>query len=276
MAVQMKAQQASAVKDGSILEHIGLLDGVFVPPTDANLPSWFSNWRDRLRIQKESLKNLFYSHIHSRIMSWWFIRPRPKLEIGKTPRIASELYKEMYTQFAKGDLSGMEQKLSPGLLGSLRARIAERAPNTSLRWMLHRFIGRPRCVAYRVGIMDPKAPKTEHLGVIQAVVRIRALQSLMRVQRKRVPNPQTGQMEIQEMVTDAVGNEVPRDLKRLGDMLMQTAKVKTEYLVIQRYIKRSKAGPWHVWGETSETTLEKIKRAEALRARHVAQPTSRA
>ena len=171
----------------------------------------------------------------------------------------------MYTAFAAGNVSALEGQVCPGLLGSLRARIAQRAPNTSLRWTVHKYLSRPRLVSYKAALMPglkkSASEKTEKNGFVQAVVRIHSLQSLQHVKRVNVRLAGGKQVETREVLIDAQGRELPEEEQQQQDngKVPRNAKESVEYFVIQKALRRSKEGPWMVWGSAEETTLDKIR-----------------
>lgn len=191
----------------------------------------------------------------------WFryfaVHPRPRLRIRTIPGVAVDLQKQMYTHFANGSLAAMEGRICEGLMGSLRARISKRAPNTSLRWTRHQLVSRPKLVSYKAAIMPgPKGEtKSEKNGVVQAVVRIHSLQSLQHV-RRTSSRDQNGKLTVREVVVDAQGREVAPVEE--GEV-PKDAKEGVEYLVVQKSLRRGKEGPWMVWGDAAETTLEQIR-----------------
>lgn len=258
MAVQMKEKQKSAQRDGSMLEHLGFLPDTFVSPTGKNLPSWFTSPKDRWKVQKLKLWNTFY-YLASHYMAWWMVTPRVKLERRKLPELSKKLYEEMYTHFAAGNLQAIEPILSAGMLGSLRSRIGQRTPNTGLQWTLHRYLSHPRVVSYRFQIL-PDGAKTEKNAFAQAVVQIRSLQSLCKTRRLRVINNETRRGYIKEAVFDEQGNMIQD--KDVEAHKRKIAKVTTEYLVVQRFVKLSRPGEWHVWGTVPETRMEDIRGKE--------------
>lgn len=65
---------------------------------------------------------------------------------------------------------------------------------------------------------------------------------------------------IMEVVVDSQGNIVPD--ASVADHRRQHAKETTEYLVVQRFVRHSRPGEWHIWGTAEETTLDKLKAEE--------------
>ena len=42
----------------------------------------------------------------------------------------------------------------------------------------------------------------------------------------------------------------------------KVAKESVEYFVVQKSLRKSKEGPWKLWGQTEEMTLDKLARQE--------------
>ncbi|KAF2170337.1 hypothetical protein M409DRAFT_51392 [Zasmidium cellare ATCC 36951] len=255
IAVQMKAQQKAAMRDGSLLEQYGLLPGTVVPPTGSKLPSWLKDPRDRFALEWHKIKRGVVQMMTALYFSKWAVRPRFSLERGKVAGVAKELYEDMYRHFATGDLAPIEHRLSPGFMGSLRARISQRAPNTSLLWSLEKYLGQPQLIWYSVAMMDPKRPREDQTGILQAVVKIRSRQRLQKLRRIMGKDRQ-----VREVLADAEGKEIHED--ELERERRRSTKDTTEYVVLQRIVKKSRPGPWLIWGTTEEMTLAKMKRVE--------------
>lgn len=194
---------------------------------------------------------------------FWMIRPRPRLYLRTIAPTARDLHKQMYEHFAAGNLAPIEHKICEGMLGSLRSRIAQRNPNTSLKWTLHKYIGRPsifNLASYRAAIFPGQKGEmpSERNGIVQAVVRIRSLQSLQHVKRSTYRD-ESGRLGVKEMRVDTQGHELgPVE----EGVVPANAKESVEYIVIQKMLKKGKEGPWMIWGTAEETTLEKIRRED--------------
>ena len=172
-----------------------------------------------------------------------YIRPRPKFPILGTTTIAKDLHAQMYTSFAAGDLTPIQSRICPGLLSSLRSRIAQRQPNTYLHWHLSSHLSRPKLVSYRA-IFFPGAKdesKHERNAQIQAVVRLHTKQSLQTVRRiqKRVGG---------KLVTEESATEAPQE------------KESVENVVVQIACRRGVWGKWTLWGFADEVDVGKIER----------------
>lgn len=188
--------------------------------------------------------------------SKWKTQPRFSLEKGKTPAIAKELYENMYRHFASGDLAPIEHRLSPGLAGSLRARISQRAPNTSMLWTLEIYLSQPKLVWFSTSMLDPKRPPEDQIGLLQAVVQIRSRQRLQKVQRKVVGKDR----QVREVLVNGEGKEIHED--DMEKERRRSTKDTMEYVVLHRIVKKSRPGPWLIWGTTEETSLAKVQKSE--------------
>ena len=200
--------------------------------------------------------------VSSALNAWWVTpRPRKELELRKMldiPSIAKDLHREMYTAFAAGHLEAVEKTICSGMLYSLRSRIAARAPGTSMRWTLHKHVSKPKLMSYKVARI-PTPKNAEKMGMnayLQAVVRIRSIQSIKHVRLDKVRDGTA--FVTKEVVVDAQGREVRQDWAS-EDEIPPNAKESTEFLVVQRMVVFGKPGPWKVWGTTEEMTVERMK-----------------
>ncbi|KAK5113155.1 hypothetical protein LTR85_010973 [Meristemomyces frigidus] len=260
LSVAVAQQQKTAIRAGQIPDDIGLLPDTFIMPRGKNKPSWFGIPGGRWRMEKKRIKVRAQELLSTMMYRFFMVRPRPRLHMRSIPGIAKDLQKQMYTHFASGNMAPMEGRICEGLLGSLRSRIGQRPPNTALRWTLHRYLSRPRLVSYRAAIMPGQKGETssEKNGAVQAIVRIQSLQSLQHV-RRTSSRDATGKLTVKEVIVDAQGREVapveegevPRD-----------AKESVEYLVVQKSLRRSREGPWMIWGTAEETTLDKVRKED--------------
>jgi protein MBA1 len=192
------------------------------------------------------------------------LKPWPKLQLRSLSDIAKELHKDMFANFATGELSSVDKKLCSGLLTSLRGRIAQRPPNTSYIWKLHRYVTPPRLMSYQATVFPEtmELPREERHGIVQAVVRIHSLQSLWPV--RRVPVRDGKKTVMKDVIVSPQGDELPVELVMESSFKMNQ-KETVEYLVIQRMYRRAQPGPWMVWGTTEETSLAKLEKLEQLR-----------
>ena len=168
----------------------------------------------------------------------------------------------MLANFATGELQSVENKVCEGMLNSLRRRIAQRPPNTSYIWKLHRYITPPALVSYKPYIFPEtlNKKKEERHGVVQAIVRIHSLQSLRPL--KRVSVREGKQTVVREFVTDAQGVDQPLERMMESSQVVSGAKETVEYVVLQQMYKRATPGPWKIWGTTEESSLAGLEKKE--------------
>ncbi|KAK3691001.1 hypothetical protein LTR37_018903 [Vermiconidia calcicola] len=257
MARVQAEEKLRMLRDEGIPEDaVGIIPGTFIMPFGKNRPSWFDNYKGRMRLERKRWRTRL-TEVAMIVMRWWITRPRPKLEITKPPGIVKDLHQKMYSHFAAGNLEAIEPRLCPGLLNSLRRRISLRSPNTHLKWTLHKYLSKPKLVSYRAMQIPGQKSETsrERNGVTQAIVRIHSLQSLQHV--KRVTARERGLLVTKEVVVDSKGNELPGATTD-ERFQVRNAKESVEYLVLQRIMKQSTQGPWKLWGNAEETTLSKL------------------
>lgn len=261
-ALARQSQMREAMASGQMPNDMGLIAMTFIRPRGEKVPGLLT--RERRRLEWTWLKQRVVDFFAT-AMYVWKVRPMRRLEYFSTPRVAQELHREVYTAFAEGTLAGpVEAKVCESFLTNLRFRAGKRAKNTSLRWRIHAYLERPRVVSYKALVQPgPKGElSTERSGIIQAVVRIRSLQSLQHVKRISGRDAE-GRLYTREITVDAQGREVPAYEEGI---VPQSAKESTEYVVVQRRLNRGKIGPWMIWGTAEETTAEgwrrELKKAE--------------
>ncbi|KAI7490267.1 hypothetical protein KC357_g2029 [Hortaea werneckii] len=257
LASSRQQQLQQAFRSGNIPNEMGLLPQTFIMPRRKNRPSWFTNFGDRKKMEWTRLRTRITELGSLLVFRFVAVRPRPRLQLLTIPGFARDLHKSMYEHFAAGNLTPMESQICEGMLGSLRSRIAQRNPNTGLKWTLHKYLSRPKLASYRAAIFpEQKGEKnTERNGIIQAVVRIHSLQSLQHI--KRVSTRDANQkLVVREVPVDSQGRELEA-LKE--DAIPANAKDAVEYVVIQKVIRKGKESRWMIWGTTEETTMSKIK-----------------
>lgn len=241
-------------------------------PTGANLPSLTTNPSGRWKLEKARLKQHAKDAIANAVMKLYYIRDSsrpsplaslpflsrtsslrtwfkfPILARRSIPAVATKLYEDMYTHFARGDLDKLRPVLCENIFETLKGRVMARQPNTSLKWTLHRYLGSPKVVSHRytpLGISSgPTTDKSKETALQQAVVRIASMQSLHRLRRVRGRDGK---------VTEVVDE---------GSQVVEGGKEVVEYFVVQRMTRKGVTGPWKVWGTTEEMTLPKIELEE--------------
>lgn len=275
MLLQKKQVTEKAMRDGQMQDDLGLLPDTFVLPRWKNMPSPLSNFKGWRRLQWYRLKVRVQEVLSGLLYRFWMVRPTPRVHWSKIPGQAEELHKRMYTLFAEGNLVGMESRICSGLLSSLKARLGQRVANTHLRWTLHKYLSKSRIMSYKSAVIPAAKGETsrERNGVVQVVVRIHSLQSLQHVKRVTARD-QRGKSVVKEVVVDAQGREVPES--EGAGAVPKDAKESIEYFVVQKSLRKSKEGPWMVWGTAEEMTLDRLKKMkpEQKGTRAVAVPTS--
>ena len=98
--------------------------------------------------------------------------------------------------------------------------------------------------------------------MVQAVVRLHSLQSLQHVKRVAVRHPSKASVT-KEVLVDSQGRELPDSAaENAEEAARKSAKELVEYLVIQKSLRKSKEGPWMIWGTAEETTSDKLAPVE--------------
>ena len=117
----------------------------------------------------------------------------------------------------------MKSVCHDGLLASFCARIKARPSKESLQWTLYKYIGFARIVSTNIIPLE-----IDNSALYQVVVKIRSLQSLVR-------------LPVNGSVSDA------------------TDKMKMEeYVVLQRMMLEGKEERWKVWGTIEESKVEDV------------------
>jgi len=271
MAVQIAKARKDALKSGQMPLDVGLLPDTLVMPSGKNLGGALRGTagsrgtggggeggiRRRLRLEWKRGKLRALETFQRLAYKFWTVKPRPRLDYFRVHSIAQGLHREVYEHFAEGNLLPIEAKVCEGFLGSLQKRIALRAPNTGVRWTVHRYLSKPRCVSFKAASFPFQKGElsTERNGVLQAVVRIRSLQSLQRI-RKVSERDEDGRLVVREVVVDAQGNEVVGGQEE--GAVPKDAKESVEYFVVQRNLRAGKDSPWMAWGTTEETKVAEM------------------
>ncbi|KAK3111959.1 hypothetical protein LTR53_012253 [Teratosphaeriaceae sp. CCFEE 6253] len=271
IAVALKKQQKEALRTGNMPHDNGLLPDTLIMPTGRHLPGWYADFRTRLKLERTRAWARATDYWATLVFAYWLVRPRPALDRRRVPTIARDLHREASTRLAEGNLAPIEARLCEGFLMSLRTRIAQRAPDRALKWTLHKYLGPPKTVSYKATMMpiQPGEQATQRNGCLQAVVRIRSLQSLRQVRKVSTKDAGGKVVGSREVFVDAAGR-VTGVVGEEGDAVPGGAKETTEHLVVQKSIRVGKASPWMVWGTTEETSMDAL-RAEWKRAAKVKQ-----
>lgn len=255
MLEKMRAAMKQAEREGGLPEDVGY-QSFFIMPFGRNLPSFTSNPRGRLKLERKRFKDWAEQTGYGLFYRYWYVRPKPRLQLRKIAPVAEELHQKMYVALAEGNLASVERFLLGGMMGSLRGRIAERPAGTQLKWTLHKYLSKSKLVSWRPILFPAKQGEksTERRGIVQAVVRIHTSQSLQHVRRRP-----RGNGEFMEILVDSQGRELASQDPKMAE---RHAKQVVEYLVLQKVIRNSKEGPWKLQGFAEESTLEKLERVE--------------
>ncbi|KAJ9624041.1 hypothetical protein H2203_005488 [Taxawa tesnikishii (nom. ined.)] len=212
-------------------------EGTFIMPHGKNRPAIYTDPRGRLKLEWKRLKQRFMDSLGSArrsiaLYKWWYVKPAPKLDVRKVSKIATDLHRRMYEQFAAGNVESLRPCLCESISDSLSQRIASRPTNTYLDWKLHRYVGSPRLASYRATLLMMNDDKEKQTTVQQAVVRIRSVQSLRRVKRERQRDGSVREVTDEGSV---VGSGV-------GGANAGEGKDVTEYFVVQKMIRKGVEG----------------------------------
>jgi protein MBA1 len=300
-------QMAQMMKAGTMLDHLGVIDGQYVKPTGANAPSWRSSPLARLSLEIRSRITALRLRCTSYYVRRWKISPPvPAPPTAEIIRATKALYEDIYTAFGNGDLAPVRDRLAPGFHDTLSQHIRERRPDTTRQWRLERYVGEPRVVSCIVGLLPneaeaataakaktgqaetaaakakakkaakeaAKAAKRDANGMLQAIVRIRSVQSLVTVARKR-----TWDRARRTTVEESVPlNQRGEEISAAGaeEVRKATARESVEYFVVQKKIRHSRVDPdWQAWGAAQESTPERIAYEAALRDARMEEQTRR-
>ncbi|TKX23093.1 hypothetical protein C1H76_4641 [Elsinoe australis] len=266
--LMQKEQMKRMMKDGSAFQAMGLAPETFTTLPLRDRPSFLTDFSTRWLWEKTRLQKRAKQLFALLYFKFWAVRTRSPdavarlgtnarlryrlfewydFELFRTPRIARELYEEMYRALASGELDGVAGKVKGDLLGSLRGRVEARGKLNSTEWKLVRYTKRPRCVGYSVIMPNPdsKEPWSQS-WLQQAVVEVESLQSVKRI--RRVPDGKGGYefRDVSGGAKDREGWPVPRTVR--------------EYVVIQKSVVEGRQGRWMLWGMTKPTTVLDVKR----------------
>jgi protein MBA1 len=240
MSRTQKEQQAAMLRSGQVPDDIGLLPDTFVLPRS---PTERWTWKLRKAWAWTRLIDLY----GILAFKWYFVKPRPQMEVFQVAPKAAELHREMYTAFAAGNLEPVKDRVCTGLFGSLRGRLLQRAPNTFLRWSVKKQLSAPKLCSYKAAVLpyEKTQDSTERNAQIQAVVKLHTLQSLQHAKK----------VSKREGKTNSKAGVVVTMEENVGAV---EEKESVEYVVIQRTLRKGKMTPWQIWGFADETTLAQL------------------
>ncbi|KAK2865436.1 hypothetical protein FQN49_003570 [Arthroderma sp. PD_2] len=225
-------------------DDIGLLPGTFIRPVWKNLPSLFQDPKLRWRMEWTHWKTKVQNFV-SLLTYCKYMNKKLPLRLRERKQKAFELHKEMYHQFASGNLSALQTLCCQGLFQTFSARISRRSPHSPPPiWKLHKYLRFPSSMTISgARVVSDRAaalPGAVGMGIRQVIIRIHSRQSLI---TPSAPVSELGEQQIQEL--EAQQNEKQKDC--------------TEYLVLQRMMWSGKDGDWKVWGLAEETTIEDLQ-----------------
>lgn len=260
MSVALKKQQAEALQSGEMLQMLGILEGTFIMPTGRRLPDFYKDPKARFELERRRIMSMVTDFVGNQWTAYFALKPRLKLEPrSKVVALTKKWYTKMYTAFAAGDLTPMQDRIAKGFQKSLRLRIGVRKPNTRLHWRLEKYLEEPRVVSYRVQAypLEKGEGKDKVKGIVQAVVRMRTVQTLQESTVSRKVDRKSGQTTEIFTPIDTKGKPLTQD--QVAERRQTHAKETLEYVVLQKYIMDSKPGEWMIWGTAEESTPERLK-----------------
>ncbi|TGO22675.1 hypothetical protein BPAE_0159g00220 [Botrytis paeoniae] len=211
---------------------VGLLPNTFIA---ASSPSLFKHPKGLLKFQWKRFKTRFWDTVATIAFKWMSpkigrVRRKVQLKRGSIVPAAEALYREMYQNFAAGDIGRLRRMCADGLFESFAQRIASRPRGQKITWNLMKMNRRPK-------IMSTKAvmiPGGDGNVIRQAVVRISSRQEMT--------------------LKDNRGKELPGSSEK--DIV--------EYVVVQKIYRNWQDPEWQVWGTTRGTTLKDLDEWEKM------------
>ncbi|KAJ5110921.1 hypothetical protein N7532_001456 [Penicillium argentinense] len=222
---------------GQLPNDIGLLPGTFVRPLWRDMPSIFNEPRDRLMMEWTWIKSAFQNFL-SLIIYNKKDNKYPMLLFKPRRKIATDLYKDMYSSFARGDIQNIRKLCCDGLSKKLIQQIENRPSTEKVTWTLENWIRRPSTYFTGVRVLSDRAtqlPEVSHSGVRQIVLRLTSRQAMSKTNTAPVRGKAVAEAEPTAKQQDVV-----------------------EYVVIQNIIWNGRESEWRVWGNTSPTSIHKI------------------
>lgn len=220
-----------AMKDqNKIQSDLGLLPDTFVAPSGPNIPSLLS--KSYFALRYHHLKRRLQDLMVMLIFKYTNRADGLKINYRTTKPTAQALHSAMYTAFAAKDTATLKRICCDGLYSSFVSRIAARPRGETWNWELVKHTKAPKIMSYRAASLG-----IERAGIRQAVVRLNTQQRLTRYRADGSVVPGTGEV---------------KDVR--------------EYVVIQRILWQGVESEWQVWGTTEETTIEKVREAQAMTA----------
>ncbi|EED13928.1 conserved hypothetical protein [Talaromyces stipitatus ATCC 10500] len=219
----------------SIPTDFGVLPGTFIKPEGKDMPSLFSEPKDRLMMEWVWIKTWFTSVFQTILYHKWYSNPRQPLNLGERKKIGKGLHELMYTEFARGNERFLRARCSPGLAKDLIRRIRKRNPKETLSWNIEKYNRTPSTFFTGVRVLSDRAtaiPELADSGIRQIILRI------------------TSQQRSQKLTVIEENGQAIDALPKIQDC--------TEYVVIQKVRIMGKEKEWEIWGFTKPTTLEEL------------------
>ncbi|KAL4906906.1 hypothetical protein BDW74DRAFT_129711 [Aspergillus multicolor] len=216
-------------------QDIGLLPGTFIKPLWRNLPSIFQEPKVRLQYEWLWLKSWFQNFMGLVVYSKTEGKGLP-LRLKERRLVARDIHKQMYSAFAKGEISTIRNICCTGLANNLVKRIENRPRDEQVTWSLDSYIRAPSTWFTGIRVVSDRAtqiPEIPNSGVRQVVLRITSRQSTGKVQRRASKNG-----------TPAENAPKQQDC--------------TEYIVIQKLRWMGEEDGWRVWGHATPTTVDDL------------------
>ncbi|KAF2703947.1 hypothetical protein K504DRAFT_463019 [Pleomassaria siparia CBS 279.74] len=260
--------------DENIPDDLGLISGTFIRP-----PIW------KLPIRNLKQWSQFeWNYVKSKVKGWYSlyvyrnICGTPKLDINilsdrRQLRVEAGIkYRNMYTFFADKNKKALSEICLSGVGTALNERLRSRPDNVKLHWKITKGDDvLPTIVSNRA--QELNLPGYPQSAIRQLVFRV---QRTHRLETKKSAAPPTPVAQVQDLpkkkkqraiVWTPDGREPPEEVTNVAEgESTSTSRVEeqvTEYLVLQKRVLRGREDKhWRIWGFTSETTLDSIKRDE--------------
>ncbi|KAF1913585.1 hypothetical protein BDU57DRAFT_520517 [Ampelomyces quisqualis] len=230
-----RVSESQMQQEGGMVQDIGMLQDTIIRPPLTKLPSVLTSWFWQLMWRNfKSKATGWYTRIeYNRCMNKRgreYYLPIDRYNASQFKYFAATHYTNIYTCFAKGDMSSISRSLLPPIHSSFNSRIARRK-NIQLDWKL---LSKPKCkiMSHRAAMLGHDAPDCAYR---QLVVRIMSTQSV-RIKSTDPANKNAAYY----------GTGLPEKV--------------VEYLVLQRRVINGRQDPdWMVWGFAEETTSWRLR-----------------
>ncbi|KAF2856576.1 hypothetical protein T440DRAFT_462828 [Plenodomus tracheiphilus IPT5] len=282
--VRAEQQQRS---DIGLVEDIGLLQGTIIRAPLSELPKIRTKafWSYLWALLKSKGVALYSRSNHRRSLQKQRITRFLPVDAFQNKALkdrAKDIYKQMYTNFAEGNIKALEKLCLPPLAKQFRDRITARS-DLEVTWKLQDW-NSVKILSHRSAPLGEDQPDTAYR---QVVFRLETLQSITRKQKdtavvataskaasaktlrkpswvpeearekfKHPPKPKTGDSKVSAVSREFTDNGEPKTV--------------VEYLVLQKRAVRGAEGDWKVWGFTEVSTPETMKSDEEYWSKQLA------